>query len=135
MKTINVILIFLFFTINTFSQTIISKKSVEIKPILEKYHSEKFVIIDGRDSTKFSNGHIRNSINIDAFSENSDKNLSKYLKHDTIVIYCTLSNRVETLLLKLKELNYTGLIYNINDGFTGWQENKFEISTSVFYLK
>jgi rhodanese-related sulfurtransferase len=92
-------------------------------------------IIDGRDSTMFYSGHIKNAVFIDAFSQDLNKSLQKYLTKDTLIIYCTNNRRSEIIIENLKLLNYKGLIIYMQDGLNGWKENEFDIVIPLNNMK
>ena len=92
-------------------------------------------IIDGRDSTMFYSGHIKNAVFIDAFSQDLNKSLQKYLAKDTLIIYCTNNRRSEIIIENLKLLNYKGLIIYMQDGLNGWKENEFDIVIPLNNMK
>jgi rhodanese-related sulfurtransferase len=92
-------------------------------------------IIDGRDSTMFYSGHIKKAVFIDAFSQDLNKSLQKYLTEDTLIIYCTNNTRSEIIIENLKLLNYKGLIIYMQDGLNGWKENEFDIVMPLINIK
>ncbi len=92
-------------------------------------------IIDGRDSTMFYSGHIKNAVFIDAFSQDLNKSLQKYLTEDTLIIYCTNNRRSEIIIENLKLLNYKGLIIYMQDGLNGWKKNEFDIIIPLNNMK
>lgn len=94
--------------------------------------SNKFnkTIIDGRDSAMYCSGHIKNAIDIDAFSRDLNKSLQKHLTEDTLIVYCTMNKRATIIIKSLQSLNYKGLIIFMQDGIKGWKENKYDIVSS-----
>jgi rhodanese-related sulfurtransferase len=110
------------------AQDIDTVKSDYIYALLSSNNFNK-TIIDGRDSAMFCSGHIKNAVVIDAFSKELSKNLQKYLAEDTLIVYCTKNRRSNIIIENLKLLNYKGLVIYMQDGLTGWKENKFEIVT------
>jgi len=90
-------------------------------------NSESLIIIDSRNIRKYSEGHIPEAVNIDAFSDDMQTQLMKYISTKTIVVYCMENTRSETIIKALKENNYKGIIIDITDGFTGWTENNLPI--------
>ena len=109
------------------AQDITEVTSLEAYGLLKKAEKEQAVIIDGRTQAMFDSGHLKNAININAFSEEADEKLKKHLDRDRMLVYCTNSNRSETIIDKLKSLNYNGEIVFMTDGITGWKNNGFAV--------
>ena len=74
----------------------------------------------------YKSGHIKNAVQINAFSEDAAKNLAGYVNKKKIIIYCTTNNRSKTLIEKLKCLGYKGEIIFITDGIKGWKSHDLE---------
>lgn len=87
---------------------------------------ETTVLIDGRSSEMFDEGHIEGAIMIDAFKEGFLPELSSFAGRSTIVVYCTTVRRTNVLIDALKTF-YTGHIFCICDGITGWKQNNLPI--------
>jgi rhodanese-related sulfurtransferase len=109
------------------AQRVIEFQSPEAKIYIENYEPDSLLIIDGRTQLMFESGHLKNAVNINAFSENADQELTKYLDRKRILIYCTKSNRSRTIVNKLQLLDYAGEIVFVTDGITGWKNNDFEL--------
>ena len=73
----------------SFAQEIVQVNSREAQEMLNDMDKSKTTIIDGRTSEMFDEGHIYNAININAFSENVNNKLKKYINKKQLVIYCT----------------------------------------------
>jgi rhodanese-related sulfurtransferase len=126
------VFIFSFQFIN--AQDIDTVKSDYVYSVLSSNNFNE-TIIDGRDSTMFYSGHIKNAVFIDAFSQDLNKSLQKYLTEDTLIIYCTNNRRSEIIIENLKLLNYKGLIIYMQDGLNGWKENEFDIVIPLNNMK
>lgn len=113
------------------SQALQQKTSYDVMQMLPELDSASSVIIDGRDSAKFCNGHLKNAVCLDAFSAEASELLSQYLNFGTIVVYCTTKNRTETIVEMLQKLSYGGTIICMMDGLTGWIENGFPVEKEV----
>ncbi|HNQ69347.1 MAG TPA: rhodanese-like domain-containing protein [Bacteroidales bacterium] len=105
------------------SQNIININSIELEKTIEELDKQNSVIIDGRSAEKFAENHIIDAINIDAFSEEAQKEILNYLNKHTILLYCTTFNRVELLTEILTNLNYSGTIIVVEDGLAGMMKN------------
>jgi rhodanese-related sulfurtransferase len=79
---------------------------------------ENAVVIDIRDNSAFSKGHIAQAINIPA-SEIGNKDLTKYLAKPLILV-CNTGMTVTTLGKKLKQQGLTKL-YFLQGGIAAWQ--------------
>lgn len=109
-------------------QNIDSVESDYVYAMLSSPHFNK-TIIDGRDSVMFHSGHLENALSIDAFSSDLHQSLQRHLTEDTLIVHCTINNRASIIIENLKLLNYEGLIIFMQDGFKGWEENEFDITT------
>lgn len=125
-KSLSFIILFLFMNTLLLAQRVIEFQSPEAKIYIENYEPDSLLIIDGRTQSMFESGHLKNAVNINAFSENADQELTKYLDRKRILIYCTKSNRSRTIVNKLQLLDYAGEIVFVTDGITGWKNNDFE---------
>lgn len=130
MKKIVFFIVCLLFVNTIFSQTIKKVTSAEVQAILQNLDGKKAIIIDGRNSVMFQSGHIKNAININAFSSNAENLISQYLDKKSIIIYCTMNNRSRKLIEILKKLEYKGEIIDMTDGITGWKANNFPVISS-----
>lgn len=131
-KSFFFVFIFSFQFIN--AQDIDTVKSDYVYSVLSSNNFNE-TIIDGRDSTMFYSGHIKNAVFIDAFSQDLNKSLQKYLTEDTLIIYCTNNRRSEIIIENLKLLNYKGLIIYMQDGLNGWKKNEFDIIIPLNNMK
>lgn len=122
-KLLSLIILFLFISTLLLAQRVIEVQSPEAKIYVENYGSDSLLIIDDRTQSMFESGHLKNAVNINAFSENVDQELAKYLDRERILIYCTKSNRSRTIVNKLQLLDYAGEIVLVTDGITGWKSN------------
>ncbi|TVQ14739.1 MAG: hypothetical protein EA361_07050 [Bacteroidetes bacterium] len=87
----------------------------------------KTVVIDGRTQRMFSEGRLKNAINIDADDPNLIPLLQQYLDEPLIVVYCTTVRRTTDIVNTLRGM-YEGEIIYISDGIRGWQRNGFPVS-------
>jgi rhodanese-related sulfurtransferase len=125
-KTVFFVFTFIFSFQFLNAQDIDTVKSDYVYSVLSSNNFNE-TIIDGRDSTMFYSGDIKNAVFIDAFSQDLNKSLQKYLIEDTLFIYCTNNRRSGIIIKNLKLLNYKGLIIYMQDGLNGWKENEFDI--------
>ena len=128
MKHFTLLTILVLFSNGLFAQKITKIKSQDAQSILRNLDQENAVIIDGRTSAMFESGHLKNAVNINAFSEAADDKLSNYLEQKKILVYCTNRNRSETIISKLENLGYNGEIIFVTDGINGWKSNGFKVN-------
>ena len=131
MSFLNFFLLLTFFTTGLFAQTINKVNSQEAHAFLNSKDGKSVLIIDGRTSSMFKSGHIKDAVNINAFDENVAKKLAPHLKKKQMVVYCTTHRRSEEIISKLSDLGYKGKIIFIVDGITGWQENGFGVTVAA----
>ncbi len=118
----------LILTINQLqAQSVQEIDSQEAFELLKSFDHQTGVLIDGRDSTMFTSGHIEKAILINAFKETLEENLIPYLTKEKIMVICTTNRRTNTIIEKLKELGYKGEIFGVMDGLTGWKENNLPL--------
>jgi len=126
MKVILNISIFILLSSLALGQTITEVKSSEFRSMLEKRSKRRSAIVDARSNSMFNAGHIAKAVNIDAFSNQAAEELAKLKRRKTLFIYCTKTNRVNQMVLILKEISYKGKIVKMVDGITGWKNNGFD---------
>ncbi|MFW5872989.1 MAG: rhodanese-like domain-containing protein [bacterium] len=114
-----------------FAQAITKITSQEAQSMLGSLYGKNAVIIDGRTSAMFESEHLKNAVNINAFSEEADDKLRDYLDREKILVYCTNRNRSETMISKLQALGYKGEIIFVTDGINGWKKNGFPVVTDT----
>jgi len=130
MKRQQLLPLLLLFTNLLAAQTVKEVTSLEAYSLFKKADLGQSVIIDGRTQAMFESGHLKNAININAFSDETDEKLSNYLERERILVYCTNSNRSETIIGKLQSMGYDGEIVFVTDGITGWKNNGFAVVTN-----
>ncbi|MDZ7777990.1 MAG: rhodanese-like domain-containing protein [Bacteroidales bacterium] len=123
MKQLLLCSLLVFFGNLLMAQTVTKVTSLEAYPLMKKANNEQSIIIDGRSPSMYNSGHIKNAIQINAFSEDAAKKLARYVNKKQIIVYCTTNNRSQTLIKKLKRLGYRGEIIFITDGIKGWKSH------------
>lgn len=87
---------------------------------------EETFVIDGRTKEMFSEGHLKNAVNIDADDPDLLMLLHLHLHKPRIVVYCTTMRRTTDIVNVLAQV-YHGEIVYISDGFRGWLLNGFPV--------
>lgn len=96
--------------------------------ILSEHKTDSLLIIDGRSDEMFQSGHLPNAINIDAYKENLEEQLTAtVIPHKHLFIYCTRSTRSDSIINTLSQLGYKGCILQMSDGISGWKAHEFEL--------
>jgi phage shock protein E len=85
------------------------------------------VLVDLRTPDEVKKGIIPNSVNIDYFRKDFEKQIAALDKSKTYFLYCAVGGRsTETAELMVK-LGFQK-VYNLKEGFSGWQKKKFPVS-------
>ncbi len=106
----------------------IQKLSAEEAPIfLTETNTDSLLIIDGRSDEMYRSGHLKNAINIDAYKESLQEELSGITDYGHLFIYCTKSTRSDSIISTLSRLGYKGEIIQMSDGITAWKAHDFEL--------
>ena len=88
------------------------------------------IILDARELKEFNTSHIKNAINVgyDLFKINTIPDLiSNY--ETTIVVYCSVGIRSETIAEKIKSLGYKN-VFNLYGGIFEWKNKEFPLYNS-----
>ena len=88
------------------------------------------IILDARELKEFNTSHIKNAINVgyDIFDLNTISNLISN-KESTIVVYCSVGIRSETIAEKIKTLGYKN-VFNLYGGIFEWKNKDFPLYNS-----
>jgi len=124
----------LFFSSISFAQSPIdslltkyNKKSVSYITIKEFKELKNPIILDTREQKEFNVSHIKNATCVGYDKFNSKKIKEKYKNfNDTIIVYCSVGIRSETIGYKLKKLGYK-YVYNLYGGIFGWKNQEEEV--------
>lgn len=123
-------LLYLLFSTGIFAQTPIdslltkyNKKSVSYITIKEFKELKNPIILDTREQKEFNVSHIENAycVGYDKFNSKIVKEKFKNV-NDTIIVYCSVGIRSETIGTKLKKLGYKN-VYNLYGGIFEWKNN------------
>jgi rhodanese-related sulfurtransferase len=137
MKKIFFALLFLF-SVSGFSQETISE-------LLDKYNTKsvpyitvqelampktKAIILDAREHDEYKVSHLKESIFV-GFNNFQIESIQIKLpnKNETIVVYCSLGIRSETIANKLKKAGYKN-VFNLYGGIFEWKNNNFKVYNS-----
>ena len=126
------LLFLLFFSTVIFAQSPIdsllvkyNKKTIPYIKIEEFKKIKSPIIFDTREQKEFNISHIKNAYCIGYDKFNSKIVKEKYRNfNDTIIVYCSVGIRSETIGIKLKKLGYKN-VFNLYGGIFEWK-NKYE---------
>ena len=82
------------------------------------------VVLDVRTPEEFAEGHIKNAINLNYYSESFRDDLDKLDKDKTYITHCRSGGRSGKTIDMMKELGFEE-VYNMTGGIVGWEEKGF----------
>lgn len=89
--------------------------------------NEDIVVLDVRTAEEYSDGHLKNAINIDVKSPDfAEKAMSMLPKGKTIAVYCRSGRRSKIASEILSKSEYN--IIELNSGYLGWTAAGKEVS-------
>ena len=83
-------------------------------------------LVDVRTPKEFSEGHLKNAVNIDFFDASFMEDMGKLDKNKELYIYCRSGNRSGKASKKLKAAGFTK-VYDLEGGIIKWNKNNFEV--------
>ncbi len=83
-------------------------------------------LVDVRTPKEFSEGHLKNAVNIDFFDTSFMEDMGKLDKNKELYIYCRSGNRSGKASKKLKAAGFTK-VYDLEGGIIKWNKNNFEV--------
>ncbi len=90
----------------------------------------KAIILDARELEEYNVSHIKKAIFVGYNSFQIDLIKNKLSnKNETIVVYCSLGIRSETIANRLKKAGYNN-VFNLYGGIFEWKNNNFKIYNS-----
>jgi len=128
------LLYFILFSTSIFAQSPIdslltkyNKKTIPYIQIEEFKELGNPIILDTREQKEFDVSHIKNAYCVGYDKFNSKIVKEKYKNfNDTIIVYCSVGIRSETIGNKLKKLGYKN-VYNLYGGIFGWKNHEEEV--------
>ncbi|GFZ81139.1 MAG: rhodanese-like domain-containing protein [Gelidibacter sp.] len=90
----------------------------------------KAIILDARELEEYNVSHIKEAIFVGYNSFQIDLVKNKLPnKNETIVVYCSLGIRSESIANKLKKAGYNN-VFNLYGGIFVWKNNNFKVYNS-----
>jgi len=124
------VIVVLLFSCKNNSQTSDKNTSVEVistTAFKAKVAGTDVQLVDVRTPEEFSEGHLKNSKNIDFKNDNFMAQMEKLDKSKPLYLYCRSGNRSGKASAKLKEAGFTE-IYDMKGGFLAWSKENLEIA-------
>lgn len=97
-----------------------------ISPVELHSKIDNIQIIDIRTPREFTQGHLKNSININYYENNFLDEMSKLDKTKDVYIYCLTGYRSGRAAKKLERIGFTK-VYDLKGGIINWNKNNLEI--------
>lgn len=85
-----------------------------------------FVILDVRTEEEYSQGHLKDSSNIDYNSETFVEEIGELDETKTYLVYCRTGRRSDAAAEKMAETGIVN-IYHLQGGITEWQDEGFPV--------
>ncbi|MFK8045106.1 MAG: rhodanese-like domain-containing protein [Crocinitomicaceae bacterium] len=86
---------------------------------------EKMYLLDTRESKEFEVSTLKNAMHVGFIGFNMNK-VKAIDKKATIIMYCTIGARSETIGEKLKKNGYTN-VYNLYGGLMHWKNEGYKV--------
>lgn len=86
-------------------------------------------LVDVRTPKEFAQGHIKNALNINYFSENFADSLQLLDKDKPVYIYCRSGKRSGKSISKFKEAGFN-TIYELDGGLLNWRSGGLKTITT-----
>lgn len=84
-------------------------------------------LVDVRTPEEYNSGHIQNSLNLNVYDSNFDKEISKLDKSKPVFVYCRSGGRSSSAASKLVDMGFSE-IYDLQGGITAWNANDLSLS-------
>lgn len=104
-----------------------NKKTIPYVSISQFKKIKNPIILDTREQKEFEVSHIKNATCVGYNKFNLQTVIEKYPNlNDTIIVYCSLGVRSETIGTKLKKMGYNN-VFNLYGGIFSWKNNNEEV--------
>lgn len=103
------------------AQNKVEINSTQANALLQK--DAKIIVLDVRTPQEFNQGHIKAALNIDVYQSDAISKIDKLNKNAKYLVYCRTSNRSGFVVDHMMKNGFKN-IYQMMDGFPGWEGNK-----------
>ena len=79
-------------------------------------------ILDVRTAKEFADGHVAGAVNIDVNQTDFAQKIDALDRSKTYIVYCRLGRRSRKAVGIMAAKGFKNL-YNVSDGFVGWNKN------------
>lgn len=124
-KTLLPVLVLLFssfIALNAQNKTEVDSKGVSV--LLQKDKTLK--VIDVRTPEEFQNGHIKDAINLNIRDSIAFSKIDKLDRDQKYIVHCRTNHRSGKAVEYMIQHGFKN-IYQMMDGFTGWESNNLPI--------
>lgn len=94
-------------------------KVLDVQTFKDSITTKNVQLIDVRTPDEYNSGHIKNSKNIDFFSDTFNVEFEKLDKEKPVYIYCKSGNRSGQSAIKLSAMGFKE-IYDLKGGFLNY---------------
>ncbi|MFW6220049.1 MAG: rhodanese-like domain-containing protein [Nanoarchaeota archaeon] len=102
------------------------KEEISAKDAYDLINSEDIILIDVRTKNEHNLEKIKNSINIDLFSKDFQKDILKLDKNHKYIVYCRSGQRSRSAMEIMNKLNFNE-VYNLDGGIILWKNNNLPV--------
>lgn len=104
-----------------------NKKTIPYVSISQFKKIKNPIILDTREQKEFEVSHIKNATCVGYNKFNPQTVIEKHPNlNDTIIVYCSLGVRSETIGTKLKKMGYNN-VFNLYGGIFSWKNSNEEV--------
>ena len=107
--------------LNCFSQ--VRLKTPEFKKLLTT--AKNYQLIDVRTPTELKEGIIKNSYNIDYYSETFEKQIKNLDTNKMTFVYCSCGGRSEEAIKLMNQWGFKS-VFELEDGYNDWVKSGYE---------
>lgn len=83
-------------------------------------------LIDVRTPEEYTQGHLKNSVNINFYDASFYDDMNKLDKNKELFIYCRSGGRSAKAAKQLEKLGFTR-VYDLQGGIINWNKNNLEV--------
>lgn len=116
-----------FLLIQDFLETSFTKfKRISPMIAVTKMNGEKTQIVDVREPTEYTKGHIEDAINIPLANFDEQLSVLEAYKAHSIIVVCQSGTRSSSACKKLIQAGFAQ-VFNITGGMQSWEDSKLPI--------